>query len=99
MSDINEESFYEHELHKHDWQYLHKPEFEDFEINDVVFLKSNPEILMLVDEIHKRKLTITVTWVDDDDHIHYRKFPYQCLMFLEYASLMVWTDTYNVCFN
>jgi hypothetical protein len=86
------------------WQYKVRHQSTlDFKLNEVVFMKSNPELPMTVHSIEETR--VTVMWLTDDG-IRTHSFPPQCILQYEYASLLIsskdWlggNKNFEICLN
>jgi len=67
-----------------------------FNIGEEVFLKSNPEIKLIVYSINKKEIT-TIRYIKNE--IDLNSFPPQCLLQYKYRGLLKYKNKFNICLN
>jgi hypothetical protein len=90
--------FRKEDLVKCDWQYqvrLHS--FEDFVLNEDVFLKSNPEHPMSI--LKRDGNDIVCGWHDKKGKYHTHWFTPESILPYKYSCLVVGKGKFNVCLN
>lgn len=94
---MEQEFFNSSDLRLCDWQYTIRWEnIHDFNIGQIVFLKSNPECPMIVCGFINNK--VLTTWNNVDGKAE-SSFPPECLLQYKYACLLTGSKKYNVCLN
>lgn len=95
---LNEKKFNSDELVKVEYQFLIKHETpENFNIGEKVFLKSNPEIVLLVHSIKNDK--VLCYWYSNGE-IQFSEFPPECVLQYKYRVLLSHSKiNANICLN
>lgn len=80
------------------WQYTIKyHDTSSFVRGEQVFLKSNPEHLMIICDITRDK--ITTTWKTAYGDTQYYEFPPECILQYKYAGLITGIKTFSISLN
>jgi len=81
-----------------DWQYtIRHTNTKCFKNGEKVFLKSNPDHIMIVYDITDKK--IITTWKDNSGAEQYCDFTPECILQYKFASLKTFRKKHSVCLN
>lgn len=69
----------------------------NFSVGELVFLKSNPELPLMVEAFGFGNKVI-VSWLVDGDK-SYHGFSPELILQYKYRPLLIWKDKYKVCLN
>lgn len=96
---MNEESFNEDELRKADLQYqITIKSATSFNIGEKVFLKSNPELILVVNRIYEESNGVWVEWLSKKGRIDGAMFQPETILPFTFAGLVIWKNHY-MCLN
>lgn len=91
----NEATFKESELKLMKYQYAVSHETPlKFKIGEKVFLKSNPEVVLVVVDV-----TLDSVIVKVKNGVEEMSFPPQCLLQYKFAGLIEYKRKFQICFN
>lgn len=86
---LQENIFSGNELRACDWQYvINLTKVSDFKVGNLVFLKSNPEVPLLITKLNLKSNEITVNWLSNDGIPQFIKFKPHMILPYKYAGLM-----------
>lgn len=95
---LNEASFKGSDLVKTEYQFLIRHQTSNnFIIGEKVFLKSNPEVILIVHSTKNNK--VLVYWYANTE-IQFAEFPPECVLQYKYRPLLTHSKTsFNICLN
>ena len=93
---IIENGFNSDDLFKCSFQYQIRHHLtSNFYLGDNVFLKSNPEVELIVSEIKEKEI---ICFLKNNVNEKYDFIP-ECILQYKYASLLIYNDKYKICIN
>jgi hypothetical protein len=81
-----------------DWQYtIRHTDVQNFVCGERVFLKSNPELTMIVHSVNKKN--ITTRWYNIYNEIQLEEFPPESILQYKYVALLTYRRKFFLSLN
>jgi hypothetical protein len=95
---MNSNTFGSSEINLCDWQYtIRHSDTSSFVCGEKVFLKSNPELPMIIHSMEDNQ--VMTTWKDTSGNKRCHNFKPECVLQYKYAPLMTVRKIFSVCLN
>lgn len=93
-----------------DWQFWVRHKSKNlFKIGEIVFLKSNPEVPLIVYSLKTTNYSgrysgeldegVICSWKSKDGEQQFYSFPFECILQYKYACFVEYREKYKFCLN